>query len=76
MILSAIGFVISNEIPKIINAKSIFAKGPAANIASCFLLDFFINVFSSGSTNARGIIGTIIDKNPIPLDFTFTLCNF
>lgn len=35
-----------------------FEKGPAAKTLNCCLYGCFINDFSSGSTNAAGIMGT------------------
>ncbi len=53
----------------IIRANKIFEKLPAANIASCSLLPFFLSWFSSGSTKAAGIIGIRTPKAAKPLDF-------
>ncbi len=54
-------------------AKMMFANAPAEKIASCSETGLLKSFFSSGSTNAAGITGTIIPRNANPEDLTLSL---
>ena len=55
--MSVNGLIIEKLIAISSIPMTMFAAGPAANTASCCFFGAFISFFSSGSTNAPGIIG-------------------
>ncbi len=53
--------------------RSMFANGPAANMASCAFAGFFGICCSSGSTNAAGTMGRRTPRMAMPLLCTLML---